>query len=843
MQPDASTPVSPASDAAPPPAGPAVSGLGARLRARHFHDYSDAALQLWLLVAFAGALALVFALTGVLSAAHAPDWRHLLAGLLLVGAAAWYPIEIPRTRYSIGAGDLFIFTLLAVLGAPAAVLASGLEGLIGTWRSTKRLSSRVSTPAIGMAAMAVAGLAFEALTAQLSRWGVDRAAAAAFALLPASLIPFAITSYVLTAIVTLKQDQWPSPWDALGELAWLAVMSLAAALMAGLVQLEADRQGPVVLIIGAVATLGIVMLMRMSLARREAEHREQEGRISAARREAERNQQRFAAAFTHAAIGMAIVDGDGDVVQANQALGDLLGRGPESLIGQPFVDALRPHDVALLDWWSRAAAEREGGQSLTVELPCTRQDGSEVWVQLHCGRFESPGVAGNGLIYQVQDITSRQLAESRLQHIAFHDSLTDLPNRAHFHEQLGRAVTESQTEPERRFAVLFLDLDRFKLVNDSLGHMLGNDLLREVARRLQQCVRPSDLVARLGGDEFAILLRDIRDHADGVRLAERMLAALSAPMSLGGTDIVTAASVGLTFSDLAERSVDETLRDADLAMYEAKAAGRGRVAVFDRTMHEQIADKLALDADLRHALGEGDLSLDFQPLFELEPTRLFGFEALARWTHPERGPISPHVFVALAEESGRIGALTDWVVDRALAQLAAWHREAPHMAHLGVSVNISGSDLVRADFVPRVLERLQRHAVSADRLTLEITETVLMSNLEPARDALTQLRHSGVKLAIDDFGTGYSSLAYLSRLPIDYLKIDRSFVCALTSGDEHVEIVRAVMTLGVALGQCVVAEGIETPEQLAALRRLGVTVGQGYLMSRPLNPAQVSALL
>ncbi len=842
MLPDVPTPASSANDADTTPSARVSRGWVARLKAAHFHDYTPPAMRLWLAVAAAGTAALAYALFGAWALA-APGPLHLLAGLVLVAAAAWHPIEIPRTRYSLGAADLFIYMMLAVLGTPAAVLASGLEGLIGAWRGTRRLSSRISTPAAGMAAMAISGGVFELLTAQLTQLGMSLHVAKAAALLPVSLIPFVLTTFTLTALVTLKKGAWPVARDCFGAFAWLAAVYLATALLAGVVLVEAQRQGPLVLVVVAVVILGMVMLIRITQAYHEAEHSEQEGRISEARREAELNQQRFAAAFTHAAIGMAIVDANGSIVRANKALGELLGRDSETMVGARFVDVLQPSDAGLFDWRSRAAAERDAGLSFSIELQCTRANGTEMWVALHCGQFQIPGLDGNGLIYQLDDITARQLAESRLQHIAFHDSLTGLPNRAHFHEQLGHAVAENRADPDRGFAVMFLDLDRFKLVNDSLGHMHGNDLLREVARRLQLCLRPSDLVARLGGDEFAVLLRDIRDLPDGVRLADRMLSALSVPMSLGGTDIVTAASVGLTFSDLGDRTVDELLRDADLAMYEAKAGGRGRVAVFDRTMHEQIADKLALEADLRHALGGGELSLDFQPLFELEPARLFGFEALARWAHPVRGSISPTVFIGLAEESGRIGALTDWVLDSALAQLAAWHLEAPHMAHLGVSVNISGSDLVRAGFVGVVLGRLRAHGVAPERLTLEITETVLMSNLEPAHDALSQLRRCGVKLAIDDFGTGYSSLAYLSKLPIDYLKIDRSFICAITSGDEHVEIVRAVLTLGQALGKCVVAEGIETPEQLAALRKLGVAVGQGYLMSRPLSPPQVSALL
>jgi predicted signal transduction protein with EAL and GGDEF domain len=350
-------------------------------------------------------------------------------------------------------------------------------------------------------------------------------------------------------------------------------------------------------------------------------------------------------------------------------------------------------------------------------------------------------------------------------------------------------------------------------------------------------------VARLGGDEFAVLLRGLRDKDDGMRLADRMLAALTKPLSVSGTEVVPGASVGITFSDLGYRTVDELLRDADLAMYEAKAGARGRAAVFDRSMHERIADKLALEADLRRAIGEGELSLTFQPLFELEPYRLIGFEALARWAHPTRGPVSPAVFIGLAEESGHIEALTCWVIEKSIGQLAAWHRAAPAMTHIGMSVNISGRDLIRPDFVADIQAALLHHQVAAQLLTLEITETTLMSRLDLARDTLQRLRAIGVRLAIDDFGTGYSSLAYLSTLPIDSLKIDRSFISALDKGAENVEIVRAVLTLGGALAKRVVAEGIETQQQLATLRRLGVPVGQGYLLSRPLRPEQVPALL
>jgi diguanylate cyclase (GGDEF)-like protein/PAS domain S-box-containing protein len=815
------------------------AGRLARAMAAHFHDYSSSAMRLWLLVFAAGAVSLVAALAALGSASPAVRLQAVL-GLILVAVAAWFPVQIPRTKYSIGPADAFIFTMLAMLGPAAAVLASGLEGVIGAWRGTKRLSSRLSTPAAGMAAMTVCGWVFQAFAGSLVHAGLSVPVANAAALLPASLVPFALTTLTLTSLVTLKRHAWPNLREWFSNLGWVAALYLVAALVAGVVQLNAAQYGPAVLGVVAVAALVVVLLLRVSVAHQEAEHHAQEVRISEAQREAEQNQQRFAAAFTHAAIGMAIVDASGAIVRVNEALSGLLGRNEATLLGQPFASLFHSSDATLFERRSREVAERQGAASFSIELRCMHAEGRELWVALHCGHFEEPDGNRQGLIYQLHDITSRQVAERRLQHIAYHDNLTDLPNRASFHEQLALAVEASRERPDAAFAVMFLDLDRFKIVNDSLGHLHGNELLRAVAQRLQQCVGPHDLVARLGGDEFAVLVRHAHDAPDGLHLAGRMLAALAVPLTVGGTELTPSASIGLTRSDLGYRTVDELLRDADLAMYEAKASGRNRVVVFDRTMHERIADKLALEADLRKAIGAGTLSLTFQPFYGLETQQVVGVEALARWMHPSRGPISPEVFIALAEEAGHIGALTRWVIGKSVDYLASWGSRA---AELRMNVNISGRDLVQPGFVDGVLDVLHAHGVSPERLTLEITETVLMQELELARAALAQLRAGGVRVAIDDFGTGYSSLAYLRTLPIDYLKIDRSFVSAMDSGEENVEVVRAVTMLGRALSKQVVAEGIETPAQLATLRRLGVLLGQGYLLSRPLKPAQVAALL
>ena len=810
-------------------------------RARHLFDYPQGAMRAWLAIVASGAAALAWAFWRLPALSPDSAWS-VPAALVLVAMASTLALKLPRTAYTLSVADVFIFTALAALGPPVAVLAAGIEGVIGTCRTSKRLSSRISSPAAAMAAMAICGVAFEAAKRALERSGQPPEVAALAALCLVALVPFLLTTMPLMAMMALKRGAPLRPVEWFADSTWMAALYLGTAFAAGLVHLNALRSGQAVIAISAALVLAIALLLRIALRRQENERQDQEALVNDAQRAALLNQRRFTAAFTHAAIGMAIVRPGGDILQVNQALCTLLGLGPEALIDRPFTALLHAGDAALFRRRTDDVAERPD-ESFSMELRVTAGDGSDLWVALHCSHYDDADDNGHCLIYQLHDITSRHLAESRLHHIAYHDGLTDLANRNCFHERLEVAVERSRLDAQERFAVLFLDLDRFKMVNDSLGHLAGNELLREVAVRLQACVRPNDLVARLGGDEFAILLEALHDPAAGLRRAELVLESLSRPLSINGLEVVPGASVGITFSDLGYRTVDEVLRDADLAMYEAKAAGRGRVALFDNAMHERAAEKLALEGDLRRAIGEGQLSVHFQPLYELEPYKLSGFEALARWVHPTRGPVSPAVFIALAEETGHIEALTDWVIDHAMGQLAQWKRRVPGTEHLGMHVNISGRDLARASLVTHVQQVLQRHDARPDSLTLEITETTLMGRLDVALLTMGHLRDIGVRFSIDDFGTGYSSLAYLGTLPIDSLKIDRSFVIGMHEKPQNVEIVRAVLNLGLSLGRKVIAEGIETAEQLATLRRLGVQVGQGYLLSRPLRQEQVLELL
>ena len=813
----------------------------AAFRQAHLFDYNRAALRFWLGLVAVGALALGAAVWQVMRL-PVTELLQVLGWMLIVGLAAAFPVDIPRSKQSFAVGDVFIFLVLALHGAAAAALVAAAEATIAGNRCSPRLSSRIASTANAAAAMYASGWVFELTASSLPGAGQPGAGTCLAALALAALCYFPASSMPLLQVISLKHGRSLRLRDWFASMAGVGALYLGASMVAGVLFLNAQQFGHSVIVI-AVAVVGLALVMLHAHFRQQvAEHTAQEARVEVAEREARQNQQRFHAAFTHAAIGMAIVSPDGVILQVNGALCSLLGCLPEPLLGTPFAALLHPGDAALLERHAAGVSTRND-ESFSIELRCLGPGARETWVALHCGLFGDAATARAGLIFQLHDITSRRQAEGDLHHIAYHDSLTDLANRNCFLERLNVAVEAHCLDASACFAVMYLDLDRFKIVNDTLGHPAGDQLLKVAAARIAASVRTCDLVARLGGDEFAVLLEGPMQRDDLVEIGERVLQALGQPVSINGTDVRPAASMGMTFGDMGYREADDVMRDADLAMYKAKADGKGRLALFDVSLIERLGSKLQLEADLRRAIGEGQLSLAYQPLYQLEPYRLIGFEALARWMHPVRGAISPGVFIELAEETGCIEALTRWAIEEAARQHMIWCHEAPHLGELVMHVNVSGKDLAKPDFVANVQDVLERHAMPARLLVLEITESVLMEHRDTALRALAELRDLGVKLGIDDFGTGYSSLAYLSTLPFDCLKIDRSFVIGMQRSTQNVEIVRTIVSLARTLNKDVVAEGIETHEQLVRLRQLGATIGQGYLLSRPLQPAQINELL
>lgn len=441
-----------------------------------------------------------------------------------------------------------------------------------------------------------------------------------------------------------------------------------------------------------------------------------------------------------------------------------------------------------------------------------------------------------------RDITERKQAEEHLAHQAFHDGLTGLPNRVLFLDRLEHALTRAARR-QAAAAVLFLDLDGFKAVNDGLGHDAGDELLLQVAHRLQGCLRAQDTVARLGGDEFTILLEEIGATRETTDLAERILTQLGRPLALRGKEVTVSASIGIAISGPGQASGADLLRDADMAMYRAKQTGKARYEVFDAGMSAAGRDGLETAADLRLALERGELTVYYQPHVELATGRLVGLEALVRWQHPERGLIAPAQFLPMAEQTGLIVPLGRWVLEEACRQGRVWQEQYPHHPGLTMSVNLSVREVQQADLVEAVSRIVRATGITPAQLKLEITESAVRGDILATSATLQQLKELGIQLVIDDFGTSFSSLNYLKQFPVDSLKIDRTFVARLGQDPEDAAILRAVVTLAHELGLGVVAEGVETAGQAAQLQALNCEEGQGYHFAKPLPAAQIERLL
>jgi len=473
-----------------------------------------------------------------------------------------------------------------------------------------------------------------------------------------------------------------------------------------------------------------------------------------------------------------------------------------------------------------------------------RKDGSWVWM---LGRgiatLESDGTPRR-MTGWLTDIAERKQSEAQLRHHAFHDALTGVPNRALFMERLSHALVRARRGPTHRFAIIVLDLDRFKLINDSLGHVAGDELLVAVAERLQSCLRPADTVARMGGDEFMLLLEDVNEAQDAVTVAERIHQALSSPLPLSGHDVVTVASMGIALGDSTTTQAQDLLRDADTAMYEAKRRRNGRPVLFDAAMHERAVERLAIENALRSALERREMFVQYQPIISLTTGRVVGFEALARWRHPTLGLISPLHFIPLAEETGLIGEIGLWILLEASSQARAWQRIGEHTSTLRMSVNLSVRQMQQdPELLSRIDQALETSGLAASSLSLEITESVIVEDTDKGAHLLEQLRRRGIRVCMDDFGTGYSSLSYLHRFRVDSLKIDMAFVRDLDKPESRSEIVRTILSLSRSLGLTAVAEGVETEPQLQRLRDLGCDEAQGYLFAPPLDAAAAEALL
>ena len=756
------------------------------------------------------------------------DGQVLLLALLTVVVASRVHIKIPRFNGTITVADTFVFLTMLLCGGPAAVLVATAEAVTSSARVSRRVTTYLfnagSAACSTWATVSALNLLFgdpSQLTAHLST-----------AMFVLAICVMALTQYgVNLTLVAIRQAckfDLPLWYEWSRYYLWTSVTYLVGAAAAGLVAWFFGALNLYAfLVITSIIAL-IYFTCRTYLRNLDA---------------MQESEARFRSSFDHAAIGMALVSPDGRWLQVNDSLCRLLGHTSEQMLCGNYREVMHPDDLALSQ---TNINELLVGGSLArqMELRYIHRAGHEVWVLLSASTARDTHNAVRHLIFQVQDATLRKKAEAQLVYDASHDSLTGLPNRPAFTAQLKAALGRvEQQSGGGLLAVLFLDLDGFKTVNDSLGHGTGDELLKGIAGRLLKCVRPGDTVARLGGDEFTILLEGISNIQQAVEVAERVKEKLTLPFLLAGHEVFTGTSVGIASSLFGYTDPGDMLRDADAAMYQAKAQGKSCHAMFDEQMHEDATKRLCLESDLRRAVERNEFVVYYQPIRVLATNELRGFEALVRWLHPVQGLLSPAQFVPLAEENGLIVQIDNIVLAEACRQLREWQLQYADCGGLTINVNVSSKQFAHEGLVEVVKRVVKETGIDPRSLQLELTESAMMKNLQNTARVLNELSLLGISISIDDFGTGYSNLSYLHEFPISTLKIDRSFVNRLSGREEEWEIVRTILMLAHNLKMSVVAEGIETSEQLWQLRNLGCDYAQGYHISPPVKADDAAKML
>ena len=774
--------------------------------------------------------------------------RFVALALLTLAFGSRVFVKIPRVSSQISVADTFMFLSLLLFNGDAAVLLAGADALSTSVRVTcKKLTIAFNVCVYFFATFLTVWtlrLAFGDIS-QLA--DPDYHSRYLMAVCLMAFVQYVANSGMVATGLALKTGQ--PIWQMWKEnFLWTSLTYFAGASAAGIIAKLGTIFGVYALlatgpIIAIVYFTYVTYLKNVEASTRQAElAREHAHEVQQHMEALRESEERFRSAFDYATIGMAVVSAEGRWVQVNRSLCDLFGYPEPELLGLDFRLVTHGADLPSVDEQFQRLV---GGlvSSHQTEVRYVLRHGREVWAHLGMSAVRDAQARTLHVIFQIQDITDRKRAEEQLLHDAFHDALTGLPNRALFMDHVKMAIQRSRRAGGRLFAALFLDLDRFKIINDSLGHMVGDQLLVGLARRLEACLRPGDTVARLGGDEFVILLEELTSEEDAIEVAKRVQEAVTQPYQIGGHEVFTTASIGIALSSTGYERAEEILRDADTAMYRAKMLGKKRHVVFDKTMHDRAMQLLQLETDLRRAIDRHEFFVQYQPIVSLSTGRICSYEALVRWQHPERGLVSPGEFIPVAEETGLIVPLGQWVLGEACRQTRRWELDGALADGVTVSVNLSSRQFSQADLTEQVAGALRESGLAPDRLKLEITESMVMENIETAIGMLNQLRALGVGISIDDFGTGYSSLSYLHRFPINTLKIDRSFVTRMTDNAENAEIVRTIVTLARSLQMNVVAEGVETREQLARLRELDCDYGQGYLFSQAVAPDRALDLL
>lgn len=776
------------------------------------------------------------------------DLRFLFLAAFTIGLGSRITIQLPKFKSHISVSDTFIFFALLYFGGEAAILLAAIEAFCSAWR----FCNKKITVFFNAGAMA---LSTSLVVASLYLFGIDTEAELHGTTISDFIITVSIVALVqffantgLSSIYgALKSEKpWWETWKT--HYLWIFVTYSIGALAAGTLVKIVDAVGFTALIATIPIILFVYLTYRMYLknvemsltqAEQAKDHAEILEKQSAALAESE---ERFRSAFNYAPIGIALVSPNGIWLKVNHALCQILGYTEEEFLTRDFQSMLFTEDLGntLIKIHELISGKVPNCQ---MEQRYLHKNGRTVWASWSVSTTSRSVSEHPNLIFQIQDITDRKLAEEKLQYEAAHDALTGLPNRARFMSKLEQALAKAHENPNYKVSVLFIDLDRFKVINDSLGHLIGDQLLIGIAERLRECLRPSDMVARLGGDEFTILVEGKYEAKEVIRIAERIQEKFLIPFDLSGNEVYSSASIGILHATENHHLPDDLMRDADTAMYQAKRAGKARHEVFDQDMHEAVKEILQLETDLRRAVEKDEFYINYQPIYSLITDRIDGFEALARWNHVTFGDIQPAKFIPLAEEIGLIDVLGEHILRKACSQMQSLKGSLPDSELLILSVNLSCKQFANPNLVTKIKRVLEDTQFPANKLKLEITESVFFEHQEKAVEMLYQLRDLGIEINIDDFGTGYSNLNYLMKLPISTLKIDRSFISPIESNGNNSEIVRTIVMLARNLGMKVIAEGVETKAQLDELKKLNCEGAQGYFFAAPMSFEKVQYFL
>lgn len=769
------------------------------------------------------------------------DIKFLILFVFTIGLGSRMTIQIPRFKSHISVSDTFVFFALLMYGGEFAIVLAAVEAFFSSWRFCNKkitIFFNVAAMALSTTIVVLVLKIFGFYTeSQLHGYG-DDLANFVIALSIMALTQFLFNTMIASIYGALKSEKpfWET-WKA--QYLWIFITYLVGAVGAGALIKLTDSIGFEVVLATFPIIFFVYLTYRMYLRNVEmvtaqAEQAEKHAGVlelqSLALRESE---ERFRSAFNYAPIGIALVSPNGTWLKVNHALCEILGYSEEEFLASNFQAMLFYDDVKVT---LSKIQDLLAGKFLTCQMEqrYLHKDKKTVWASWSVSAAVHTKSEQPNLIFQIQDITAKKSVEEQLQYEAKHDALTNLPNRSFFMSRLEQALNLAQRNPKYQISILFIDLDRFKVVNDSLGHIIGDQLLIGIADRLRECLRPDDIVARLGGDEFTILVEGEYDQKEVVGIAERLQAKFAMPFDLSGHEIYSSASIGILHRSEKHLTPEDMMRDADTAMYHAKRAGKARHEVFDHDMHESVKASLQLETDLRRAIERDELCVFYQPIYSLITEKIEGFEALARWHHQERGLLTPDKFIPLAEEVGLIDVLGEQILHRACSQMKFLKENALADQPMFLSVNLSCKQFAQTRLVERIRQILKETDFPPHLLKLEITESIFFEHKEKAVEMLHDLREVGIEINIDDFGTGYSNLSYLMQLPISTLKIDRSFIAPIKENGENIEIVEIIMMLARNLEMKVIAEGVETESQLEQLKKLNCESAQGYFFSEPL---------